>query len=97
MNSFRVGWTDGFKDLRKDRIRRYQTQKVEDDYWRGYIQGVKDANHGKMIVRCEREGKIFATHSSETITCPACGREYVRNFANQWEADRLLTILSKGA
>lgn len=94
LNAYDQGFQDGTNKVRKDRVRHYQTDKAEKSYWQGYLDGIAKASPGKMIVRCEREGAVFATIRQDNITCPVCGRGYCFN-GKDWESDRLLTILKK--
>lgn len=45
-----------------------------------------------MVVRCEREGSIFAVKVTPDILCPKCGRNYTLEM-DKWISDRPLTVL----
>jgi hypothetical protein len=88
------GLREGRAELRKDRARTYETDKAEDNYWKGYLVGMIEMNAGKMIVQCNREGRVFATDVQARILCPTCGRTYIKEpDTDFWESDRKLKIL----
>ena len=94
MNAYQKGYRDA--GTREDRARTYQTHKAEEDYWKGYIQGMRDKNPGPdvILLRCEREGRIFYGVDSDTYhVCPTCARLYEKQRDGTFMADRLLTIL----
>lgn len=92
-SAYEIGFREGTENFRKDRVRRYETNYAERTYWLGYLEGVKKANPGKMVVRCEREGKVFAVSPNATeILCPTCGRTYIKE-GKDFVSDRKLTIL----
>lgn len=92
LSAYQNGFQDGLNASRHNRVRIYETDKAEKEYWRGYANGVRFNNPDKMTVRCEREGKVFATIEKDEIVCPTCGRTYIRE-EGHWESDRRLTIL----
>ena len=108
MNAFDKGKLDAINGTVK-RGRAYETNKANDTYFAGVVAGLCERHPGQMIVRCERDGTIFAaypeplqipvwndntvTHkTTSTITCPTCGRRYIRE-DNDFVSDRKLTIL----
>lgn len=95
MKAYDRGVADGMIGNRKDRSRIYETDKAEKAYWQGYIHGMKAAYPGKIIVQCERDGKIFAISSLDVkkIVCPTCARVYVKE-GDEFHSDRKLTIHS---
>lgn len=97
MDAYHTGLADGRNLARHDRIRKYETDKAETNYWRGYVAGVQERFPGCIIVRCEREGKIFAvrTLDCESIECPICGRRYMKQENGSFESDRKLTIMEQ--
>lgn len=90
MKAKEKGYQDGRAGNRNDRVRRYQTDKAENDYWVGYLEGIMSMYPGFRIVRCERDGKIFAVDDADImdVFCPVCARRYIN-----LESDRKLTIL----
>src|SRR5687767_10189283 len=87
------GFEDGLAGCRIDRIRTYDSEKAEKAYWDAYRAGMAQANPGKWIVQCEREGRIFAVNPNpEYAQCPTCGRRYMKE-GNVYMSDRKLTIL----
>lgn len=94
MKAFDRGLTDGRLGSRRDRARTYESDKAEKEYWRGYVLGVEQANPGKAIVQCERDGTIFTipTMNTDRIDCPTCGRGYIKE-DHDFVSDRKLTVL----
>jgi hypothetical protein len=96
MKAYDKGLHDGRFESRKDRVRTYESDRAEKEYWRGYLDSMIGANPGKLIVQCEREGRIFATDDQARILCPTCGRTYIKEPGTTfWESDRKLTILHR--
>lgn len=91
-SSYFVGIEDGKANARSAGGRRYETDNAEERYWWGYAIGVSIANPGKAVVRCEREGKVFASVLGRTVECPTCRRVYVLE-GEKWISDRELTII----
>lgn len=80
---------------RLNRIRRYQSDKAERDYWRGYTDVIIEAiKPDTFVVQCERDGMIFtAPLAATSIDCPVCGRGYELQSDGTFVADRKLSIL----
>jgi hypothetical protein len=92
-NAYETGRAES--GTRRDRIRRYQSDKAERDYWRGYTDVIIESIPADtLVVQCERDGLIFTAPVDATaITCKGCGRGYLREADGSFESDRKLTII----
>lgn len=90
MTAYQKGRAAGIEGTRKDRSRTFESDKAENAYWNGYIDGMKLANKGKYVVQCNREGMIFATETPNDCICPTCGRRYINGYS-----DRTLIVIGK--
>jgi hypothetical protein len=108
-DAYTIGFQYGKEGTPRPR-RAYESDKANKEFFRGYADGVAAAHPGQMIVRCKRDGTIFAafpqsttipvwndttvTHkTTSTITCPTCGRRYIREDNGDYVSDRKLTVL----
>lgn len=89
--------------------RAYESDKANNAYRDGYVNGLRARFPDRPIVQCNRDFTIFAAisvngiawdHETDRmipaayIECPACGRRYQKMSDGSWESDRKLVIHS---
>lgn len=94
MKAKEKGFQDAMDGLPHKPQRAYETDKANNAYYEGYAEGLRQKYPEHMIVRCTRHFLIFAAIPSDTISCPGCGRGYLREGkSNIWVSDRELKVI----
>lgn len=94
-SAYDVGFAEGSANQRQKQGRAYESDKANKAYLEGYAAGLKKLFADQMIVKCNREGRIFpAFPQGDRIDCPECGRRYFKE-GDTYSSDRELTILVK--
>jgi hypothetical protein len=94
MKAYDVGFKEASEGKPHKRFRAYETDKANNAYFQGYADGLAKRHPGHRIVKCNRDGTIFAVdRDKDPITCPTCGRGYILDENGIFMSDRPLTIL----
>ncbi len=95
-SAYNVGFELGKSGEEIRNIRRYETEKAQNNFLDGYVAGLQISNPGQWIVQCNREGRIFpVTPNRKRYSCPTCGRLYELEDDGIYRSDRDLKIITK--
>lgn len=94
MKAYDVGFLHGSTGEKQKQGRAYETDRANKAYFEGFADGLRKRHPGQPIVKCNRDSTIFPAYvHNDSITCPACGRRYMKNEQGEYESDRRLVFL----